>query len=84
LQERLTDEVRSQVREFGALARELECTRAQLALAWCLRQPNVSTVILGASSVAQLAENLGSLEVAPRLTDDLLTRIDALFPVGPE
>jgi voltage-dependent potassium channel beta subunit len=62
------------------VARELECTLAQLAIAWCLRHPFVSSVILGASEPAQLRENLAAVDVAARLTSELVTRIEAAIP----
>lgn len=64
------------VRRLQPIAAELGCTLAQLSLAWCLKNPQVSTVITGASRVAQLRENLGALEVAPKLTADVLGRIE--------
>jgi voltage-dependent potassium channel beta subunit len=82
LQERVTSE-RGQARvraagEVAALARELDATPAQLALAWCLAKPNVSTVILGASRPAQLQENLGALAVRERLNDSMIARLEKL------
>lgn len=59
------------------LARELGVTPAQFAIAWCLKNPHVSTVMLGATSVAQLEDNLGALAVVERLDAALLARIDA-------
>lgn len=64
------------VRRLAVIAEELDCSLAQLAIAWCARNPHVSTVILGASRVTQLDENLDALEVIPRLNDEVLTRID--------
>jgi aryl-alcohol dehydrogenase-like predicted oxidoreductase len=61
-----------------AIARELDTTLPRLAVAWCLANPRVSTVILGASRPAQLRENLGALDLLPRLTPELLARLDAL------
>ncbi len=58
------------------IAEGLGCTLAQLAIAWCLKDPRVSTVILGASRVSQLTENLRALEIAPKLTVELLAQID--------
>ena len=52
-------------------------TRAQLAIAWALRNPDVSTVLLGASGVAQLRENLGALDLLPRLDAAAVARIEA-------
>ena len=62
-----------------ALAAELGCTPAQLAIAWCLRNPRVSTVILGASRAAQLRENLGALDVQQRLDDAAWRHFEAAF-----
>jgi voltage-dependent potassium channel beta subunit len=66
------------VEKFLPLAAEAGCTPAQLAIAWCLRNPNVSSVILGASRVGQLEENLMAIEVAHHLDDHLASRIEAL------
>ena len=63
---------------LAAIARELDTTLPRLAVAWCLANPRVSTVILGASRPAQLKENLGALTLLPKLTPDLLARLDAL------
>ncbi len=60
------------------IARELGTTLPRLGVAWCLANPRVSTVILGASKPAQLAENLGALEVLPKLTPEVLDRLDRL------
>ena len=62
--------------EVVRLASDAGCSPAQLALAWCLKQPRVSSVITGASSVAQVLENLGALEVASQLSDSVLTQLD--------
>jgi voltage-dependent potassium channel beta subunit len=64
------------VRALKAVADDLGCSLAQLAIAWCTKNPRVSTVILGASRVSQLEENLAALEVAERLDDEVLARID--------
>lgn len=64
------------VERLRPVADELGCTLAQLAIAWCLKNPRVSTVILGASRVSQLTENLRALDVAPKLTAELMARID--------
>ncbi len=80
LAERLTDPARVAVaRRLAPLAAELSCTLAQLSLAWCLKNPRVSTVITGASRAAQVAENMRALEVVPRLTPDVMARIDGLL-----
>jgi aryl-alcohol dehydrogenase-like predicted oxidoreductase len=65
------------VSALGEVASSLGCSVGQLAIAWCARNPHVSSVILGASRVSQLQENLASLEVVERLDKDVLARIDA-------
>ena len=60
--------------EVVALASEVHCTPSQLALAWLIRQPAVCSAIAGATSVAQLRENLGALDV--KLADNVLARLD--------
>lgn len=64
---------------FVALAREFSCTPAQLAIAWCLKNPNVSTVITGASHPEQVRENMKSLEVFHRLDQSSWSAIDGIF-----
>ena len=64
-------------RKFTSLARELDVGPAPLAIAWCLRNPNVSTVMLGASRAQQLIENLEALTVAERLDDAAWQRVEA-------
>lgn len=66
------------VGEFEAIAKQLGCSMAQLALAWVAHNPRVSTVILGASRLSQLQENLGALDVLPKLTPDVLAQMDAI------
>ena len=68
----------ARVRKMKALADEAGCTRGQLALAWAAAQPGISSVILGVSNERQLDENLAAMNV--KLGDDLLARLDALFP----
>lgn len=76
LKELLTDPERNaKVKELAAVAAELDTTLAQLSIAWCARNPHVSTVITGASTVAQVEENMGALAVLPKLTDEVMDRI---------
>jgi len=70
--------------ELQRLAEELGVPLAQLAIAWCLKNPNVSTVILGASSVGQLEQNLAALETVSALTDDVMERIEAVLQNRPQ
>jgi len=62
---------------------KLGCSLAQLAIAWCLKNPNVSTVIMGASRPEQIVENVGALAVVPKLTDELMNEIDAVLENKP-
>ena len=78
LAEMLTDPGRNaKVRRLATVADDLGCSLAQLAIAWCARNPDVSTVITGASRVEQVHENLGALDVLDRLDDDVVARIEA-------
>jgi voltage-dependent potassium channel beta subunit len=73
----LTDDGRNKrVRRLKEIADELGCSLAQLSIAWCARNPHVSTVITGASRPEQVRDNLGALDVLPKLTDDVCARID--------
>ena len=75
----LTDKTKNQaVAQLGDVAKDLGCTTAQLALAWCLRNPRVSTVITGASRVSQVEENLKAADIVPKLTPAVLERIDGI------
>ncbi len=75
LQKELTPEKVEKVKQLQSIADSLDCTLAQLAIAWCLRNHRVTTVILGASSVKQLQENLGALEFKEKLTPEVLAQI---------
>lgn len=66
-------------RAFTVLAAELGISPAPLAIAWCLRNPHVSSVILGASRVAQLQQNLDAMAIAQRLGDDGWARVEAVM-----
>ena len=82
LHDMLTDKEKLEmVKALEPIANELGCTLSQLSLAWCLKNPYVSTVITGASRVEQVHENMKAAEVAPKLTPEILERIDAIFGV---
>ena len=66
-------------RKLAPIAAELGCTLAQLAIAWCLANPHVSTVITGASRAEQVRENLKAIDVASRLTPAMLDRIEQIL-----
>jgi voltage-dependent potassium channel beta subunit len=65
-------------RKLSQLAKEIGCTVSQLSIAWCLKNPNVSTVILGASRMGQLEENIGASEVSKKLTSDIIHKIEEI------
>jgi voltage-dependent potassium channel beta subunit len=64
--------------KLTAVAKDLGTSLPCLAIAWCLKNPNISTVILGASKVEQLRENLGSLDVLEKLTPKVMREIDSI------
>jgi voltage-dependent potassium channel beta subunit len=77
----------AQVGELTALATEIGISMTHLALLWCLSNRNVSTVILGASRMSQLEDNLTALDHKDKLTPDVLARIDAIVenkPAAPQ
>lgn len=83
----LTPERLDKVHALHALANELGLSLTRLAIAWCLKNPHVSTVILGASREEQLRENLQSLEALPQLDSTVMERIEAILqnkPVLPD
>jgi len=79
LRENVLDKAKNDaVGKLAEIAAELGCDTAQLAIAWANRNPRVSTVILGASKLEQLQHNLGALAVTPKLTTEVVERIDAI------
>jgi voltage-dependent potassium channel beta subunit len=80
----ITPERVEKVKALVPVANELGCSMAQLALAWCLKNPNVSAVITGASRVEQVHENMKALEIAPKLTPEVMARIDEILGNKPE
>ena len=71
------------IRRLKPVADDLGVTRAQLALAWCVRNPNVSSVITGASKPQQIEQNMTALDVAGKLTDDVLEQIESILENDP-
>ncbi|MBC8076336.1 MAG: aldo/keto reductase [Chloroflexales bacterium] len=67
------------VRKLQPIANELGCSMAQLALAWCLKNPNVSTVITGASRAAQVGENMKALDVVKQITPEVMEQIEGIL-----
>lgn len=67
------------VKKLQPVAEDLGCTLAQLGLAWCLKNPNVSTVITGASRPEQVIENMKAVEVAQKLSADAMQRVESIL-----
>ena len=80
----LTEERLEKVRKLNKIAKSVGTTLPKFALAWCLKNPNVSTVILGASKVEQIEENLQALEVLPLLASDVLESVEAVLENKPQ
>jgi voltage-dependent potassium channel beta subunit len=71
------------VKALLPIAQELDCTLAQMSLAWCLKNPNVSTVITGASRPEQIGENMKALDVVAKLTPEVMERINTILDNDP-
>ena len=79
LKERLTDTSKNAaLAQLEIMSKELGCSMAQLAIAWAAHNPQVSTVITGASKTSQLRDNLGAVDVLPKLTPEVMARIDKI------
>lgn len=72
-------EKKEKIQKFVNLAKDLQVEPAQLAIAWCASNPNVSTVITGASRVEQLHQNMKALDWIPKIQGDLKARIEKCF-----
>lgn len=80
----LLDDKIKKVKKLGELAQKLNVSLAALSIAWCIKNPNVSTAILGATKKVQLVENLKALDVLPLLTSDVLDKIEKIMNNKPE
>ena len=83
----MTEDKLSKVRQLKEVASDLGTSQATLAIAWCIANKNVTTAILGATKKEQLLENFKALEVYPKLTPEVMQRIDKILetkPVLPE
>jgi len=77
LASRLSDDAElAKVERLRPIAEDLGCTLAQMSLAWCAANPNVSTVITGASRPSQVVENFAAIDVLPMLTPEVMARIE--------
>lgn len=72
------------VKNLAPIAKDLGCSMAHLAIAWCLKNPNVSTVITGASRVAQVHDNMKALQVVEKITPDVTERIEKVLGNKPK
>jgi aryl-alcohol dehydrogenase-like predicted oxidoreductase len=83
----LKDNAVEKVKQLTELSNELGTTTPILSIAWCIKNPNVTTAILGATKAAQLTENLKAIEAMSLLTPEVLERIEAIMqnkPILPE
>uniref|UniRef100_A0A669BQB9 Voltage-gated potassium channel subunit beta-1 n=1 Tax=Oreochromis niloticus TaxID=8128 RepID=A0A669BQB9_ORENI len=69
----------AKLKELAHIAEKLGCTLPQLAIAWCLRNEGVSSVLLGSSSPSQLTENLGAIQVIPKMTAGIASEVDHIL-----
>jgi aryl-alcohol dehydrogenase-like predicted oxidoreductase len=83
LRQHVTEERVSRMHQLAEVARDLNTNLAQLALAWLLRLPEISSVITGASRVSQVHENLKAAEVIARLTPEVLARVEEILGNNP-
>jgi voltage-dependent potassium channel beta subunit len=83
----MLDDKIKKVKKLSELAQKLDATTAALSIAWCIKNPNVSTAILGATKKQQLLDNLKALDVLEKLTPDVIEKIEAIVktkPIQPE
>lgn len=83
LEERDLNTILNKVQKLKPIAEGLGCTLAQLALAWCIKNPNVSTVITGATRPEQVVENFRCLQFVPKMTDSVMESIEAVLQNKP-
>lgn len=84
LKERMMqDEKLEKVQKLERVTKELDASLATLAIAWCIRNPNVTTAILGATKESQLTENLGAIQVCAKLTPAIMDEIDGIMGSKP-
>jgi len=84
LEEKNFDSILAKTAALKPIADKLGCTMSQLALAWCVKNPNVSTVITGATKVSQVVENFASLKFVSKLTPDIMTEIEGVLKNKPD
>jgi voltage-dependent potassium channel beta subunit len=72
------------VQQLGVLAKALKVSTASLSIAWCIKNPNVSTAILGATNKAQLVDNLTAIDTAALLTAEIMEQIEGIVETKPK
>ena len=82
--EKIYEKRRKAMKEFEIFAKELDCSQAQLALAWVIHNKDVSTAIFGASKISQVNDNLNALAISKKLSKEILESIEKLFETRPE
>ena len=80
----LMQESIKKVQLLGAMAKALKVSTASLSIAWCIKNPNVSTAILGATNKAQLVDNLTAIDTAALLTAEMMEQIENIFETKPK
>lgn len=79
----ITEDKLKKVKKLAALADKLDVSTAALSIAWCIKNPNVSTAILGATKKQQLTENLKALDVLPKLNTEIMDKIEDIMKTKP-
>lgn len=82
--EKIYEKRRKALKEIAEIAKELGCTQAQLALAWVIYNKDVSCALFGASSIAQVEDNIKAVDVYRKLTPEILERIEKVLETRPE
>lgn len=77
-------ELYPRLKALGELAKELKCSQAQLALAWCIANKDVSTCLIGATKASQVIDNLGAVEVARKWTSEIEKKVEDIIKTKPE
>jgi aryl-alcohol dehydrogenase-like predicted oxidoreductase len=72
------------VQQLGAVAKALKVSTASLSIAWCLKNPNVTTAILGATNTNQLLDNLTAIDTAKLLTPEIMEQIESIVESKPK
>ena len=80
----MVEEKIDKVKKLAELAKQIDIPLPALSIAWCIKNPHVTTAIFGATKKSQLIENLKAVEFLPRLTDEVMTQIDGIVQTKPQ